>query len=120
MSAEAEFVSRVTAAFAEHPYESLLLDLRAPSLYAAPWEALTGEWPFDSGWLGQLRRPVIRFSPDLADLALVPLVVPIDVLVVELDGWLGAALETFSHPLKHFRAVVGTRLDRARAQQLLR
>jgi hypothetical protein len=120
MSADSKLVSHVTAVFAQHPFESLLLDLRAPSLYAAPWETLTGEWPFDAGWPGEPRRPVIRFSPDLADLALVPLAVPIDVVVAELVGWTGPTVETFAHPLKHFRAVIGTRLDRGRARQLLR
>jgi hypothetical protein len=97
----------------------LLLDIRSPSLSAASWETLTWSLPFGSGWVGPYARPVIRYSPELASLALVALELPADVVVAEAQGWAGPPTDDFVHPLKHFRSVIANRLDHQRIRTVL-
>ncbi len=119
LAADPRFVADVDSLLHRFPYSLLLVDLRAASLYAAPWEQVTRVLPFASGWSGGGARPVLRYSPDMARLALVPLVLPADVLVAEMHGWTGPATDVFAHPLKHFRAVIANRLDIHRLRTFL-
>jgi hypothetical protein len=101
----------------ENPYAFIFLDLRAMELYSAPWEAITTMPPFNVGpdW-----RPLIRYSPRLADLALTPLSMPVDALVAELNPWPVSYGEPAPRALRHFRAVSTTRLGGGRFRALLR
>ena len=120
LTTDRQFLDEVTRLLTKPSSASLLLDLRAPALFTAPWERLTELPPFALGWPGPGHRPVVRYSPDPTPLALVPVALPVDIVVAEMRGWTGAPFEAFAHPLKHFRAVFGNRLDVRRLRELLR
>lgn len=83
----------------------ILLEITVPELYRLPWEAVLKYYPFNVATPFEL----IRFSPYLAELALVPFTLPIDVLIARLEGvgeipWHSVDLP--SEPLQYFRATV--------------
>jgi hypothetical protein len=120
LTAQSSLAYHLVSVLTEFPHTWVTIDLQSSALGAAPWEGLATESPFAATWAGPgATRPVFRTSRELADLALVPLELPIDVVVGEMAGWAGPAIDTFGHPLKHFRAVSGNRLDRDRLRTLI-
>lgn len=114
-------VERLLTRLASAPYEPLLLDVVDVALRRLEWEDLTQTYPFSHMWTagwGTVYRPVIRYSPRLADMALVPLNMPVDILVLQLEGWLGPPGAALPDPLRHFRTVHASRVDPARAAAL--
>ena len=102
---------------AQHPSVPICLELTAQELYSAPWERVFDGPPFGADAGG--RREFFRYSPDLADMALVPLEMPVDVILAQLVGWPAEQLHV-PHALKHFRTVAADRVGRDRLASLLR
>jgi CHAT domain len=114
--------AQLLARFTSVPNAPLLLDVGPGALRQFEWEDLTRTYPFSYMWPGMgwgaAYRPVMRYSPRPADMALVALKMPVDVLVVQFEGWAGSLGGVLPDPLKHFRTVHASRVDPGSAAAL--